>query len=248
MEDTLKGNNSTLAEKPITEADIHATWPGREVVNLLQHGLEKGLKLMWFQLFFSVALMMVFLAALILVLARIPSTGNIAAPDSKVAEKNVPAPEAALPATVPEPLPSTAVLTERQEIQGILDQLRKAQLAKDIDLFFNAYSPTFPHLAEKREGLLKTWQKYNYLDMNFNLENIKEKDAHTIVAEVACDLTLEDVRSKKKSHLLNNYNIYFSNVSGKWLIQGLTGGGKNPRSSGLSLNQGLLAVRLNHLL
>ena len=248
MEDTLKGNNSTLAEKPITEADIHETWPGREVVSLLQHGLASGLKLMWFQLFFSVALMIVFLAALILVLTRIPSTGNIAAPDSKVAEKSVPAPEAALPATIPEPLPSTTTLVERQEIQGILDQLRKAQLAKDIDLFFDAYSPTFPNLAEKKEGILKTWQKYNYLDLNFNLASIQKKDAHTIVAEVACDTTLEDVLSKRKRNLESNFNIYFSNVSGKWLIQGLTEGRKNPRSSGLSSNQGLLAVMLNHLL
>ena len=63
----------------------------------------------------------------------------------------MPAPEAALPATIPEPLPSTTTLVERQEIQGILDQLRKAQLAKDIDLFFDAYSPTFPNLAEKKK-------------------------------------------------------------------------------------------------
>ena len=45
MEDTLKGNNSTLAEKPITAADIHETWPGREVVSLLQHGLAEWFKI-----------------------------------------------------------------------------------------------------------------------------------------------------------------------------------------------------------
>ncbi len=248
MEDTLKGSNSTSTEKPTTEAHMNETLQVREMVNFLQHGLAKGLKLLWFQLFFSVALMMVFLAALILVLARIPSAGNSAAPPSKVAEENRPMPEAALPATVPEPLPSTAVLTERQEIQGILDQLRKAQLAKDVNLFFDAYAPTFPNLAEKKEGILRTWQKYNYLDLNFNLANIQKKDAHTIVAEVACDTTLEDVLSKKTRNMESNFNIYFSNASGKWLIQGLTEGKKNPRSSGLSLNQGLLAVPLNHLL
>ena len=233
MEDTLKSNNSTLPEKPITEADTNETWSGREVVNLLQHGLSKGLKLMWFQLLFSMALMIVFLAALILVLTRIPATGNIAAPDFKVAEKSRPAPEAARPATIVETPPPAAALVERQEIQGILDQLRKAQLAKDINLFFDAYSPTFPNLAEKKAGLLRTWQKYNYLDLNFNLANIQKQDAHTIVAEVACDTTLEDVLSKDKRNLASNFNIYFSNVSGKWLIQGLTEGKNSKRSSRL---------------
>jgi len=196
-----------------------------EVVDLLQHGLVKGLKLMWFQLVFLTALMIVFLAVLVLVLTRIPTAGHVAASNPKVTEKAA-APEAAAPASIPETSPPAAIPAEWQEIQGILDQLRKAQLDKDIDLFFHAYSPTFPNLAEKKEGLLKTWQTYNYIDLNFNLENIQKKDAHTIVAEVACDITLEDVRSKKKSNLLTDYNISFSNVSGKWLIQGLAEGKK----------------------
>ena len=247
MEDTLKSNNPTLPEKPITEADIKEAWLGREMVNLLQHGLAKGLKLMWFQLLFSVALMMVLLAALILVLTRIPSTGNIAAPDFRVAEKNPPAPAAARPANITETPPPTTALVERQEIQAILDRLRQAQLAKDINLFFDAYSPTFPNLAAKKEGILKTWQKYKYLDLNFNLASIQKKDAHTIVAEIACDTTLEDILSKKQRNLESNFNIYFSNVSGKWLIQGLTEGKKTRELSGLSLNKGLLSLPLNHL-
>ena len=106
-------------------------------------------------------------------------------------------------------------------------------MAKDINLFFDAYSPTFPNLAEKKAGLLRTWQKYNYLDLNFNLASIQKKDAHTIVAEVACDTTLEDILSKNKRNLESNFNIYFSNVSGKWLIQGLTEGKNSKRSSRL---------------
>lgn len=243
MEDALKGTNSPSTEKSTTAASMNETLQMREVVSFLQHGLTKGLKLMWFQLLFSVAVLMVFLAVLIVVLARMPSASNIAAPDSKVAEKTLPAPEAALPANIPATPPATAVLTERQEIQAILDQLRKAQLAKDLNLFFDAYSPTFPNLAEKKAGVLKTWQKYNYLDLNFNLAGIQKKDPHTIVAEVTSDITLEDILSKKKSNLLNNYNISFSNISGKWLIQGLTGEKNSQRSSGLSLNQGPLSVR-----
>jgi len=239
MEDTLK-DNSRSAEKPSTEADLNESLQMREVVALLQHGLVNGRKLMWLQLFFTAALMIVLQAVLFLVLAKTPFTGNVAAPDHKVAEKIMPAPEATVPANIHENQPSTAILGEWQEIQGILEQLRKAQLEKDIDLFFNAYSSTFPNLSEKKESLLKSWQKYNYLDMNFNIENIQKKDANTILVEVTCDITLEDVRSKKKSNLSNDYNIYFSNASGKWLIQGLIEGKKATRGSRLGANKKLL--------
>ena len=62
MKDALKGTNVTPAEKPTTEAGLNDSLHGPEAVNLLQHGLAKGLKLMWFQFFFSAALLIVFLA------------------------------------------------------------------------------------------------------------------------------------------------------------------------------------------
>ena len=179
---------------------------------------------------------------------RIPPAGRAASPESKVAEQTQPAPAAALPSIVPEPRPSSDILAERQAIQGILDQLRQAQLKKDVNLFFDAYSPTFPNLAEKKAGILKTWQKFTYLDLNFNLANVQKKDAHTIMAEVACDLTLEDILSRKQSNLSNDYNIYFSNATGKWLIQGLTEVKKSTRSSGRHSNLSLLSGPLNNLL
>ena len=152
MEDTLKGNNSTLAEKPITAADIHETWPGREVVSLLQHGLASGLKLMWFQLFFSVALMIVFLVAFILVLTRIPSTGNIAAPDSKVAGKSVPAPEAALPATIPEPLPSTTALSNGKRFRVFLISCGRHNWPRISISSLTLIPPRFPISLKKKKG------------------------------------------------------------------------------------------------
>ena len=62
--------------------------------------------------------------------------------------------------------------------------------------------------------------------MNFYVENIQKLNAHTIMARVAWDIRLVNVHSKKKSNLLKDYTIHFSDVSGKWLIQELIQGKK----------------------
>jgi hypothetical protein len=55
--------------------------------------------------------------------------------------------------------------------------------------------------------------------MNFTIGNLQKKNAQTLIAEVACNITLEDIHSKKRSNLVKDYLINFSNVDGKRLIQ-----------------------------
>ena len=139
-------------------------------------------------------------------------------------EKPLPTSEAAIPSNVPQTQQSvrSTDIAEREEVRGLLDQVRKAQLGKDINLFLQAYSPTFPNLAEKKASLLKTWQKYNYLDVDFNIDNIQKKNSHTIIAKFVWDITLEDVHSKKRDNRIIDYIISFSDVSGKRQIQEVT--------------------------
>jgi hypothetical protein len=195
-----------------------------EVVNLLQGNLVRTTRLMWGQLFFIGALIVFIFIAYFSVLSKIPSASNVAALGPKSLAKPSPTAVIAGAPQVPQPEPAvrSTDIPERKEVQLILDQVRRAQLVKDINLFLQAYSPTYPNLAEKKEDLLKSWQKYNYLDMNFIIENIQKKNAHTLVAEVACDITLEDIHSKKRSNLMKDYIINFSDVSGKRLIQEVT--------------------------
>jgi hypothetical protein len=195
-----------------------------EVVNLLQGNLVRTTRLMWGQFFFIGALLAFLFIIYFSLFSKIPSASNVAALDQKSSAKPSPTSVIAGAPLVPQPEPAvrSTDIPERKEVQSILDQVRKAQLAKDINLFLQAYSPTYPNLAEKKEGLLKSWQKYNYLDMNFIIENIQKQNTHTLIAEVACDITFEDIHSKKRSNLMKDYIINFSNVSGKRLIQEVT--------------------------
>ncbi len=236
MEQTPEDKDFLSAGRPTPEDDKAQSMKMLEVVNLLQGNLVRTTRLMWCQLFFIGALILFLCITYFSLLGKIPSASNVAAPVQTTLEKPSPNAEMVVSPKVPQTQQAQPSVKpndnqERGEVQGLLDQVRKAQLEKDINLFLQAYSPTYPNLAEKRESLLKSWQRYNYFDMNFNIENLQKKSPHTLVAEVACDITLEDIHSKKKSNLLNDYNIYFSNLSGKWLIQGLTEGKKSTRDS-----------------
>jgi hypothetical protein len=199
-----------------------------QVSNRLHDNIVKAMRLMWRQLFFIWALVLVLLVAYFLLLHKTSPTGPVAALESKGAPQCQPSSATIVsPQTPPAQQVIKAVpIPEWEAITGLLEQVRQAQLKKDIGLFLEAYAPTFPHLDKKKESILKTWEKYDYLDMHFTIESIQKTKANAIIAKVVWDMTLEDVLSKKKSALVRDYTVQFSQVSGKWLIQELIQGGK----------------------
>jgi hypothetical protein len=191
--------------------------------NRMHDNIIRAMRLMWRQLFFIWALVIVLLIAYFLVLHNTSPTGPVAVPGPQPLEKSAPSSGIIVSPQVPpaQQAIKSIPIPEWQEVTGLLEQVRDAQLKKDIGLFLEAYSPTFPNLDKKKESIQKTWEKYDYLDMHFTIESLQKPNANTIVAKVVWDITLEDVNSKKKSTLVRDYVVHFSQVSGKWLIQEL---------------------------
>jgi hypothetical protein len=202
----------------------------KEMVKLsdrLHDNLVKAMRLMWRQLLFIWAVVIILFVAYFLIPGK-PSPNNMAASGVNPAETTGTTSEIIASSQIPptqqavKPVP----IPEWEEVTGILEQVRTAQLKKDISLLLNAYSPKYPNIDQKKASILKTWQQYDYLDMQFRIENIQKPDAHTILAKVSWEITLEDIHSKKKTNLLKEYTIHFSDDSGKWLIQKLNQGAK----------------------
>jgi len=179
--------------------------------------------LMWRQLFIIWAVVIGLVIAYFFVLGKTSSTSTETISKSE-ARGNIPAhlkTSTQSPASPKQKLATLAPMPEREALLGVLRQIREAQLKKDINLFFQAYSPTFPDLRDKKEKILRTWQKYDYLDLQFNLHNIQQKNADTIIAKVSWDIKVQDNRTKNQKILAKDYIVHFSNASGKWLIQEL---------------------------
>ena len=207
-----------------------------KVSNCLHDNLVKAMRLMWRPFLFIWAVLILLFITYFFVLSK-PSVTKVAAPESKSLEKPGQTSEiiARLQVSPTQQTIKSSPIPEWEEVTGILEQIRKAQLKKDINLFINAYSSSFPNIDKKKENILKTWRQYDYLNMHFNVESIQKPNTHTIIARVAWDITLVDVRSKKKSNLLKDYTIHFSDVSGKWFIQELIQGEKTSKVSAMSI-------------
>ncbi len=198
-----------------------------QVSNRLHDNIVKAMRLMWRQLFFIWGLILVLLVGYFLVLHN-TSTRPVAATVTKSTEKAISASQILVVPPGPPTKQTTKVMPipEWEEVNGILEQVREAQIKKNISQFLQVYSPTFHNLDRKKESVLRSWQKYDYLDMHFAIETIQKPDANTIVAKVTWDITLEDLSSRKKNTVKRDYTVYFTHVSGKWLIQDLIPGEK----------------------
>ena len=78
----------------------------------------------------------------------------------------------ALPSTPPSANRPPAV-SNRQEVEKIgslFENIRQANLQKDIDLFVSCFSRDFNGMDGKRRETLKMWESYNYLNLSYHLK------------------------------------------------------------------------------
>jgi hypothetical protein len=74
--------------------------------------------------------------------------------------------------SLPSP-PDPQTVTENEEVEkisSIFDDIRRANLQKNIDLFMSCFSRDFNGAEEKRKDMLKTWKTFNYHDLSYDLK------------------------------------------------------------------------------
>ena len=228
MEKLQKDQELLQAARATLEAETNEMV---KVSNRLHDNLVKAMRLMWRQLLTIWAVVILLFIGYFFVISKPSPFRPAEAPESKTLEKLGSTSDNLVFPRVPPTQESrqSTPIPEWQGITGILEQIRTAQLKKDINLILDAYSPGFPNLDQKKENILKTWQQYDYLDMHFRVETIQKLNAHNLIVTVVWDIILQDVRSKKKSSLLKEFTIRLSDVSGKWLIQELIQGEKTSK-------------------
>lgn len=78
--------------------------------------------------------------------------------------------------TSPSPLPSSNHSNpvredqEAEKIKSVFENIRQANLKKNIDLFMSCYSRDFNDREGKRLDALETWKFYNYHDLSYDLK------------------------------------------------------------------------------
>ncbi len=85
--------------------------------------------------------------------------------------KEMVAPSVSPPSAVPSSINVPSEVEEKEKITGLLENIRKANLGKDIDLFLLCYSKDFKDREGKKKSTLESWENFNFLDLTFRLES-----------------------------------------------------------------------------
>jgi hypothetical protein len=126
-------------------------------------------------------------------------------------------------ASPPNPVssPNRATATEGEEIEKIrrlFENVRQANLKKNIGLFMSCYARDFEDKKGKRLATLETWESFNYLDLSYDLKK------QTITGDTA-DVSVEwliRTSPKKGGQPQDNrtvLNVTLSREGGNWKIR-----------------------------
>lgn len=140
------------------------------------------------------------------------------APSSPPRAGGPPAPESGAAPPSESPL-SAAVL--KKQLEELLNQLREAQLKKDISQYLHAFSPNFPDLEMRRQKTLAVWQAYDYSSLDFELDEVKLLDADRAFAKVVWNLKTQQKVSQNIKTETQTYKVWFSKDAGQWRISNL---------------------------
>jgi len=184
---------------------------------LLTDNLVKANKIVWRMLGFIWAVMICLLIAYVAFLPKTIFYSESGTSD-RYARNTAPASQKDLTAPSPD---SSSPPPPSEYFPQLLNRIRQAQLQKDIDLFLSVYSPSFPDIGKKREQTLKIWKTYDFLEIQFLIDDLQQQDGRTFLAKVTSDIKAQNLDSNEIKRSVKSYHVSFSNRSGKWLIQDL---------------------------
>jgi hypothetical protein len=152
-----------------------------------------------------------------------PTTPEKPAEPAKLSNLTYPAapqlpPEGSSPAKV-------AAVTEgavlQTQVAEVLNNLREAELEKNIGNFLKAYASTYPGLDKKKEKTLAIWKKYDFLALHYDLRHVSLEDPKTLTALVSWNLETMNRANRERERSNLTYKVWFSREDGGWRIKKL---------------------------
>jgi predicted RNA-binding Zn-ribbon protein involved in translation (DUF1610 family) len=127
-------------------------------------------------------------------------------------------PENKVPAKIP-PVADQAAL--QTQAAAVLNNLRAAQLEKDISKFLKSYASSFPGLDKKQQKTLAIWKKYDYLALHYDMRDFAVLDPKTLTTLVRWSLETRNLANQEKEKSTLTYKVWFSQEGGGWRIKQL---------------------------
>ncbi len=117
----------------------------------------------------------------------------------------------------PSSSPSSTEDDEMDKIKSLLENIRKANLSKDIDLFLSCYSNDFKDREKKKRATLQSWENFNFLDLIYELRNLS-LSGHRARAKVEWLVRFSSKGSGAPQESRTLLDVVFKKEDGVWKI------------------------------
>ena len=107
---------------------------------------------------------------------------------------------------------------EIEKIRSLFENIRKANLQKNIDLFMSCFSRDFNGRDGKRLDTLKMWENFNYLDLTYEMKNKSiSEDISSVRLEWLLKTAKKDSRKIQEGRTL--MDVTLKREDGRWKIK-----------------------------
>lgn len=141
------------------------------------------------------------------------STGPISKGDAASASPSTPSAPDARPSRA-----STPEVQEVEKIKSLLENVRQANLQKNIDLFMSCYSLDFQDRAGRKEAALDTWKDFDYLDLFYHVKN-QSISNDTASARVEWSILISPKGGNQTEEKKIVIDVTFKKEEGRWKIR-----------------------------
>jgi hypothetical protein len=118
-------------------------------------------------------------------------------------------------------LPVVLLPQEIQKLLDLLENIRQANLKKDIFLLMSCYGSDYKDWEERRRTALQSWSKYNYLDLDYVLK-VESVSIDSAKAKVEWRIRSIPVTGGQTEEGKSVINVIFQKEKNDWKIKEVT--------------------------
>jgi hypothetical protein len=118
-------------------------------------------------------------------------------------------------------LPVVLLPQEIQKLLDLLENIRQANLKKNISLLMSCYTSDYKELEERRRTALQSWSRYNYLDLDYVLK-VESVSIDAAKARVEWQIRSIPVKGGQLEEGKSVLNVIFQKEKNEWKIKEVT--------------------------
>ena len=93
-----------------------------------------------------------------------------------------------------------------KDVIKLLEDIKKANLKKDLSLWEAGYSKSYPALTKKRKGIQKLWRSFDYTSLEYRIDGVNTNPA-AADALITWDIVL---RARKTGKIIRHSEPLFA--------------------------------------